>query len=669
MNRAEAKQRIAKLVAEINDLRYRYHVLNDPKVTDVVYESLTEELLALERQYPDLVLPESPTHRVGGAVLDKFQKIRHPTAMLSLNNAFDIKEMRAWEIRISKLLAEKQRQQLDYFCELKYDGLSISLEYQNGLFVRGSTRGDGVFGEEVTYNLRTIDAIPLKIPYKGVIEIRGECILPIKAWEAYNKKLAAEGKPTFANPRNTAAGAIRQLDSKLAAERHLDFFAWDIASRVPGVETHQAVHQKLSEFGFKVDKHQTFCRDLGEVEKFYQRVEEMRKSLPFQIDGIVVNVNGSELRDALGVIGKAPRCAIAWKYPAEQATTVVRNIIVNVGRTGALTPLAMFEPTLVAGSTVSKATLHNIDQIERLDIRIGDTVVIQKAGDVIPEVVQSLPDLRTGKERKFKMPAKCPVCGGLVEKRIIGEKGKSQSTAYYCTNSKCPAKDRRGMQHFVNAFEIMSLGPKILDRFKADGLISDAADIFTLKKEDIAGLERFGEKSAENIIASIEVHKRVSLPRFLYALGILHVGEQTSEDLAEAFGSLEKLMHASFDQINAVENIGPTIAREIADWFSQREHRRFVEKLLKNGVKIISAPRPVASKFAGKTFVITGTLSSMSRDQAKTAIKRLSGKVSESVSKLTSYVLAGSDPGSKLAKAEQLGIEILDEDNFLKMIS
>ena len=667
MTKTEAKQRVAKLVKEINDLRYRYHVLNDPAVTDVIYESLTEELLALEREYPDLVLPESPTHRIGGVALEKYIKVRHPSAMLSLNNAFDFADMQAWEVRVRKLLSESQAKQLNYFCELKYDGLSISLEYVDGIFVRGSTRGDGTIGEDVTQNLRTIDSIPLTIPHKGTVEIRGECLLPIAAWRKYNEKLAAEGKPTFANPRNTAAGAIRQLDPKMAAERHLDFFAWDLVTALPGVNTHEAAHKKLGEFGFKVDPHQRFCRSLEEVQKFYDDVAKMRGALPFQIDGIVVCVNNLALWPALGIIGKAPRYSTAWKFPAEQATTIVRNIVVNVGRTGALTPLAMFDPTVVAGSTVAKATLHNMDQIERLDLRIGDTVVIQKAGDVIPEVMEVLRDLRTGKEHKFKMPKLCPVCGGAVEKREIGEK-KAQSTAYFCTNPKCPAKNARGLQHFVNAFEIMSMGPKILARFKDDGLISDAADIFTLQKEDISGLERFGEKSADNIIASIKEHSRVSLPRFLFALGILHVGEQTAEDLAAYFGSLEKLMRASFDEINSVENIGPTIAREVADWFAEKANIRFTEKLLKNGVKIIAAPRAISSRLAGKIFVITGTLSEMSRDAAKARIKSLGGKTAESVSKQTSYVVAGTDPGSKLTKSEDLGVEVLDEEGFLRMV-
>jgi DNA ligase (NAD+) len=667
-NSSEIKTRIDKLRDQVDDLRHRYHVLNDPKVTDEVYENLMKELSRLEEQHPEFMSPDSPTQRVGGKALDKFVKIKHPTPMLSLNNAFSKEDLEAWEKRLTKLLSESEQKQLDYFCEVKFDGLSISLEYENGVFVRGSTRGDGVVGEDVTQNLKTIQSIPLKIKDKRSIEVRGECVMPKKVWEKINKQQEKEGKPTFANPRNAAAGSVRQLDPKMAAERKLDFFAWDIANNLNDLETHEQEHKYLDELGFKVFKHQSYAKNIDQAFLYIEETEKIREDLPFGMDGVVVSVNKLSLHSKLGVIGKAPRFSIAYKYPAEQATTVVRNILVNVGRTGALTPLAMFEPTFVAGSTISKATLHNMDQIERLDVRIGDTVVIQKAGDVIPEVVEALVKLRTGKEKKFKMPERCPVCGGKVEKREIGEKGGTHSTAYFCSNPKCTAKNRRGMQHFVNAFEIMAVGPKILDRFKEDGLISDAADLFTLEKEDIEGLERFGEKSAENIIASIKEHSKVSFPRFIYALGILHVGEQTSEDIASHFGTLPKLMKASLDEINELENIGPIIAKSIYEYFQQKENILFVEKLLKNGVKITAAPKPVSNKLSGKTFVITGSLDSMSRDDAKKKIKELGGKTAESVSKQTSYVVVGADPGSKLEKAEKLGVEILDEDKFLKLI-
>ncbi len=666
-NTSEIKTRIEKLRQQVDDLRYRYHVLNDPKVTDEVYEDLTKELIALEHQYPQFMSADSPTQRVGGKVLDKFQKVKHPLPMLSLNNAFSEEELKAWEKRILKLLTNNQQDKLEYFCEVKLDGLSISLEYENGIFVRGSTRGDGIFGEDVTQNLKTIQTIPLSIVDKRRIEIRGECVMLKSVWEKLNKQNQKEGKPLFANPRNAAAGSIRQLDPKISASRKLDFFAWDIATNLPELKTHQAKHAYVKRLGFKVDEYQKKCVDLSEVFNFIQETEKVREKLAFGMDGIVINVNDLNLYQFLGVVGKAPRYAIAFKYPAEQATTILKEIKVNVGRTGALTPLAVFEPTFVAGSKISKATLHNMDQIQKLDVRIGDTVVIQKAGDVIPEVVEALVKLRNGKEKKFVMPSKCPVCGGLVEKRQIGEKSKESSTAYFCANPKCTAKNRRGMQHFVNAFEIMSVGPQILDRFKEDGLISDAADLFALKQEDISGLERFGEKSAENIIRSIQEHSKVTLSRFIYALGILHVGEQTSEDLAQHFGSLKKIMEAKLENINEIENIGPVIAKSIYDWFKQKENIRFVKKLLDNGVKVETA-KLSSGKLSGKTFVITGTLDSLSREQAKALIKGLGGRVSESVSKLTSFVVVGSDPGSKADKAEKLGVGILDEKEFLNLV-
>jgi DNA ligase (NAD+) len=672
MNLKDTKKRIEQLRLQVDDLRYRYHVLNDPKVTDEVYENLTQELIKLEKEFPQFMSSDSPTQRVGGKALDKFVKVKHPTAMLSLNNAFSKEDLEDWEKRISKLLSEKEVKSLDYFCETKLDGLSISLEYENGKFVQGSTRGDGQIGEDVTQNLKTIQSIPLVIKDLRNIEVRGECVMPIKVWEKLNKELEKEGKPTFANPRNSAAGSIRQLDPKMAAARKLDFYAWDIANVLEELETHQAEHQYLKDLGFKIDSNQTYAKDLEGAFLFIEKLEKMREGLSFGMDGAVITVNNLNLHPILGVIGKAPRYSIAFKYPAEQATTKIKDIQINVGRTGALTPLAIFEPTFVAGSLISKATLHNMDQIERLDVRIGDTVVIQKAGDVIPEVVESLAKLRSGKEKKFKMPEKCPVCLGKVEKREIGEvkssKASTHSTAYFCSNPKCPAKNRRGMQHFVNAFGIMAVGPKILDRFKVDGLISDAADLFTLEKQDVEGLERFGEKSAENIINSIKEHSKVTLSKFIYALGILHVGEQTSEDIATHFGTLNKIMSATLDEVNQLENIGPVIAKSLYEYFALKENRRFVEKLLSNGVKITAAPKAISNKLAGKTFVITGSFDTMSRDEMKKRIKELGGKTSESVSKLTSFVVVGADAGSKLEKAEKLRVAILDEKEFIKLL-
>jgi DNA ligase (NAD+) len=678
----EAKKRIAKLHEQIEDLRYRYHVLDDPEVTDEVYDSLTRELRSLEAQFPRLADPSSPTNRVAGKPLDKFVKVPHAVRMLSLNDIFSLEELQAWESRIKKLLppSAAEKNGLEYFAELKLDGLAVSLIYEHGLFVRGATRGDGSIGEDITQNLKTIRSIPLRLRMpKGMLqppallEVRGEAVMPKKVLEDLNKKQAAENKPLFANTRNAAAGSLRQLDPSLAASRRLDFFAYDIAqlkwpakSKAKELKLHSEEHQLMRDFGFKVDNHDEVVKNLDELKEYIERIGKLRDSFPFGTDGVVISVNELAYHDRLGVIGKAPRYMAAYKYPAERATTKVIDIKVNVGRTGVLTPFAVFEPTVVAGSTISKATLHNMDQVQRLGVKIGDTVVIEKAGDVIPAVVQALPKLRTGKEKDFKMPSGCPVCDYPVERREVGSK---ESAAYYCTNPACPAKNQRGMEHFVNAFEIYTVGPKIIARFKDEGLISDAADLFTLTEGDINTLERFGEKSAENIIRSIQDHKKISLGRFIYALGINNVGEQTSEDLAEYFGSLPKLMAATESEINAVENIGPIVSKSVADWFAHKENKRFVNKLLSNGVQIIAQPKKQPGKLTGKTFVITGTLETMSREEAKQKIKRLGGKVAESVSKKTDYVVVGEDPGSKYDKAQALGIEILNEQKLLKLIA
>jgi len=551
--------------------------------------------------------------------------------------------------------------------------LAVSLIYEKGKFVRGATRGDGFIGEDITQNLKTVQSIPLKLrtPFPEYIEVRGEAVMSKKVLESLNKKQAAAEKTLFANTRNAAAGSLRQLDPKLAAERKLDFFAYDIVEQSADsnqqTATHSEKHQLLRNLGFTVDQHEAKCKTLAEIEKFVDKIEKLRPKFAYGTDGVVISVDDLSYQQTLGVVGKAPRYMLAYKYPAEKATTIIKDIIFNVGRTGVLTPLAMFEPTLVAGSTISKATLHNIDQINRLDIRIGDTVVIQKAGDVIPEVVEVLPKLRTGKEKKVKVPEKCPVCNGNVENRKTGDKAGT-SVAFYCANPKCPAKNRRGMQHFVAVLDIYEVGPKILDRFQEEGLISDAADLFTIKKSDLEGLERFGEKSADNIIRSIDEHRKISLAKFIYALGILHVGEQTAEDLAQHFGSLEKLEDATSDEISNIENIGPVVAKSVYDYFHTKENLKYIAKLQKNGVEILHQAKKAAGKLSGKTFVITGTLNAMSRDEAKTKIKALGGKTSESVSRLTSYVVAGSEPGSKKEKAEKLGVNILNEQVFLKLI-
>lgn len=676
MDKSEAEKRIQKLRKEIARLRTDYHVENTPNVTDDVYDSLSRELKELLKEYPEFEDIDAPENRVAGKPLDKFIKVKHKNRMLSLNDVFSYEELADWDKRIKKLLNRNSK--INYFCEVKFDGLAVSLIYENGKLVRGATRGDGLVGEEITQNLKTIHSIPLTLSgkYPKYLEVRGEVVMSKKTLILLNKQNEKEGKTLFANTRNAAAGSMRQLDPKLAAARKLDFFAYDIADWGSGAKEpfslHSDEHKILRELRFNVDSHEAVCKDLDEVKNFIEKFEKARPDFPFGTDGVVISVDDLSLQETLGVIGKAPRFMAAFKYPAERATTIVKNVLINVGRTGVLTPLAIFEPKLVAGSTVSKATLHNMDKIERLDLRIGDTVVIEKAGDVIPKVVEVLTRMRTGKEKKVKMAEFCPVCGGKVEKKVLSG---SSSVAYYCSNPKCPAKNERYLEHFVSVFEIYELGPKILRRFKDEGLITDAADIFTLTKEDIALLERFGEKSAENIVNEIKNKKKISFARFLWALGILHVGEETARDLATHFGTLEKLIASvqnparqGLAEIDSIENIGPAVSESVTNFFSNKLNLNFIKKLQKNGVIVEKTQKVKAGKFTGLHFVLTGTLSKMSREIAKEKILALGGKVSGSVSKNTSYVVAGFEAGSKLTTAQKLGVKILNEEEFIKLL-
>lgn len=667
MSKPEDQKRVKKLREEIARLRTLYHIKDAPEVTDEVYDSLTRELRELIKKYPEFEDPNAPENRIGGKALDKFVKVKHKTRMLSLNDVFSEEELLDWEDRVKKLLTADTK--FNYFCEMKFDGLAVSIIYEKGKFVRGATRGDGFVGEDITQNLKTIHDIPLVLPkpYPEYLEVRGEAVMSKKTLERLNAVNKKEGKPLFANTRNAAAGSLRQLDPKLAASRKLDFFAYDIAEAKMNFQTHSEKHEFLRKMNFKVGEAEAISKNLDEVKNFIKKFEKIRPDLPFGTDGVVISVDNLKLQEVLGVVGKAPRYMAAFKYPAEKATTIVKDVKINVGRTGVLTPIAIFESTLVAGSRVSKATLHNMDQIERLGLRIGDTVVIEKAGDVIPKVVEVLTRMRTGKEKKVKVPEKCPVCGGKIEKKEISEE-KEKSVAYYCANPKCPAKNERFLEHFVSVFEIYELGPKILRRFKDEGLITDAADIFILEKEDIAPLERFGEKSAENIIKEIENKKKISLGRFLWALGILHVGEETARDLASSFGTLEKLETADIEKINEIENIGPAVSKSVYNFFHDKNNLNFIKKLKENGVTIEKAEKAKRGKLSGLSFVLTGTLTTMSREIAKEKILALGGKVVGSVSKNTSYVVAGVEPGSKLKNAEKLGVKVLSEKNFLNML-
>lgn len=694
MNKSEIQNRIKRLREEISRLREEYHTKNNPKVTDDVYESLIRELKNLEEENPSLIISDDSLDRVAGKPLLKFEKVKHKERMLSMNDVFSYEELQSWEKRISKLINKKY----SYFCELKLDGLSTSLIYEDGVLVRGATRGDGYIGEDITENVKMIKSIPLKLKgdYPKYLEVRGEVIMLKKVWEELNKKQEKEDKPTFANTRNAAAGSLRQLDSQIVKDRKLEFFAWDllITNEKLSINNHSDKHELLKKLGFQLPHFEKKAKSLEEVIKFINEVGGERANLPFGTDGMVISIDELDIENSLGVVGKAPRYMVAYKYPAERSTTIVKDISISVGRTGVLTPVAHFNPTFVAGSTVSKATLHNMDQIERLDIRIGDTVVIQKAGDVIPEVVEVLPNMRTGKEKKFTMPDICPVCGGEVEKRNagIGKSFSSQgqgtcgtgagarpvahrtfsnssikSVAYFCTNRNCPAKNSRAMQHFVNIFEIYEIGPKILERLKEEGLITDSADLFTLEQADLSGLSRFGEKSAENIISSIETHKKVPLWRFIYALGIVHVGEETSRDLANHFESLAKLKNVNPEELNEIENIGPAVSSSIIGFFKDKNNLNFIDRLIKNGVSPYHE-KAKNLKWGGLTFVLTGTLSTMPREEAKKKIIENGGKVSSSVSPKTSYLVLGENPGSKYSEAKKFGVTMITEKEFLKMI-
>ncbi len=662
MKKPEAKSRIEKLKELVNHHRYLYHVQDRQEISDSALDSLKKELFDLEQEYPKFITADSPTQRVGGKPLPEFKKVSHRERMLSLNDAFSKEDMHDWLGRISKLLTEQEKAQLDFYAELKIDGLAIELEYDDGSFKQGSTRGDGSIGEDITQNLKTVEAIPLTIDYKKNLVLRGEVFISKKEFEAINKIQTQKDLPLYANPRNIAAGSVRQLDPKITASRKLDSFAYDI---VAGVETktHEQRHEELKKIGFKTNTHNKYCKNLEEVFYFYEHVGKIREKLAYEIDGVVVIVNNNALFEKLGVVGKTPRGAIAFKFAQSQATTIIEDIKIQVGRTGAMTPVAWLKPVQISGITVSRATLHNEDEIRRLDVRLGDSVIVGRAGDVIPDIIKVLPELRTGKEKHFKMPTHCPSCETKLEK-------SETEVLWRCPNVDCVARSRRQFYHFVSrpAFNIDGLGPKIIDRLLDEGLAQDPADIFSLKEGDLAQLERFGEKSAENVVAAIQEKKELPLSRFIYALGIRNIGAETAVDIAEHFGSLEKLRQAKLEDFDAIANIGPIVAKSVHEWFAQKDNQKFLDKLLKAGVKPKNPPKKAAGKLAGKTFVFTGTLDSIERESAKEKVRALGGQISESVSAKTSFVVVGSEPGSKAEKAKKLGVKILDEKEFLELI-
>ncbi|MFA6528202.1 MAG: NAD-dependent DNA ligase LigA [Candidatus Gracilibacteria bacterium] len=699
MEKQEAKVRIEKLREKINDLNYKYFVLDESEVNESVRDSLKKELIALEMEYPEFITPESPTQKVGSALSAKFAKITHKTKKWSLQDVFSSEEITDWFERIKRFSPNSK---FDFLTELKIDGLNITLWYEQGKLTKALTRGNGVEGEDVTHAIRAIESVPLELREPVTIDVGGEVYMPKKSLE----KLNARSEEKFANPRNAAAGSVRQLDPSITASRDLDMFFYEIgAGELPTApKTQEELMRTLQRLGLKTDTHFKHHDNIESVIKFCKSWAEKRDSLPYEIDGIVIKVNGLETHKSLGFTAKAPRYAVAYKFPAEQVTSKVLDIIIQVGRTGALTPVAVLTPTLVAGSTVSRATLHNEDEIERKDIRIGDTVIIQKAGDVIPEVVASLPDLRTGSEKKFKFPTTCPICGSAVVK-------PDGEAIARCSNEKCFAIRRESLIHFATALNIDGLGEKIVDLLIEEGLVRTPVDIFELGKDDLFGLESFKDKKTENLLRAIDVSKDVTLDKFIFALGIRHIGAQTSGLIGRFLQGKSvpaELMHApkrkpketaqvsmfgsetapvemgdvfpitaviylmkqvSLEELQHIEGIGEKVAESFYEWFGDGENIKMLEGLFERGVNVLKMPAvKVKEGVTGKVFVLTGTMAGMSRGQAKELIVKNGGYVSGSVSGKTDYVVAGEEAGSKLKKAKELGVRVIGEGEFGEMV-
>ncbi len=672
---SELLKKVERLHSQINDLRYRYHVLNDPEVTDAMYDGLMDELRDIERENPELITSDSPTQRVAGKPLDKFEKVVHQVTQWSFDDAFDENDLNIWEERnfnyLQKEIGEKPVD-LEYVCELKIDGLHMVLTYEKGELVAAATRGDGKVGENVTQNIRTILTVPLKLNEKVDLIAEGEVWLDRSMLEKINLEREKTGEVLFANPRNAAAGTIRQLDSAVVAARKLSLTTYDIsAGEIPSTQAQEL--QRLKDLGFKTDIHWKICKDLKAILVFHHEWQKKKNSQPFWIDGVVIKVNQKKYQEALGFTGKSPRWAIAFKFPAEQGTTKIKDIYVQVGRTGALTPVALMEPVKLAGSTVTHATLHNFDEIDRLGVKIGDTVVVEKAGDIIPKVVRVLEKMRTGQEREIKRPTKCPVCESEVGGQVISKVSKAvegNSVALYCLNKNCYAQELENIIHFVGkkGFDIDHCGEKIVEQLVDEGLIKDAADLFILTIGDLEPLERFAQKSAQNLVEAVEKSKHISLSRFINALGIMHVGEETADDLAQNFGTLEKLQNTTAEELLNMNGVGERTAHSIVEYFKNIKNSEFVDKLINNGVILKPVEKKKGGKLAGQTFVLTGSLESMSRDEAKQKIKDLGGEMSESVSKKTSFVVVGAEPGSKYEKAKKMGVNTLDEKAFLEIL-
>jgi DNA ligase (NAD+) len=669
MERDQLIHEIELLRDEIRRHNKLYHVDDNPEISDAEYDRLMRRLQGLEAAHPELITPDSPTQRVGAAPLEEFGSVTHTIPMLSLANAMNEEELREFDQRIKRSLGSNE--EIEYVFEPKIDGLAVEVVYENGVFTIGSTRGDGVRGEDITQNLKTIHSIPLKLigqPDETLLarlEARGEVYMDKDDFVALNKEQEQAGKPLFANPRNSAAGSLRQKDSSITAKRSLKAFFYAVGV-IEGIrfQTHWEMLDYFRKVGLRTNPVNVICRGIDEVIQHYRTLNETKESLLYEIDGTVVKVNSLHLQDELGFISRSPRWAIAYKFPAKQETTWIQDIIVQVGRTGALTPVAVLEPVNIRGVQVSRATLHNQDEIDRKDIRIGDTVIVQRAGDVIPEVVNVIESKRTGNEKKFVLPEQCPVCHGHVE-RPEGE------AVHRCTNPDCPAKQIGNMEHFVSkrAMNIEGVSIKLIELFINNGLMRDVGDFYFLKKEQLIPLERMADKSAENVIQAIERSKHPTLDRFLYALGIRHVGEHTAKVLTTYFGRLERLKAASKEELTAVYEIGPEVAKSVYQYFQDEQTEKLLQKLFDGGVEIAN-PEGVAVQqhLSGKSFVLTGTLESYTRHEAKDLIEKAGGRVVSSVSKKTDYVIAGHDPGSKLTKAQKLGVTVINEEEFKELL-
>ncbi|MDW7644532.1 MAG: NAD-dependent DNA ligase LigA [Desulfuromonadales bacterium] len=661
----QARKRHEALCSTLHRHNYLYHVLDQPEISDADYDRLLQELLDLEAQFPELVHPESPSQRVGAPPLEKFEQVRHSLPMLSLENAFTEGDMRQFDDRVRRFLAREQP--LEYVCEMKMDGVAVELVYEEGRLQTGSTRGDGTTGEKITENLKTIPSVPLVLtsPSPSLLEVRGEVYMELDNFQALNREREEEGLPTFANPRNATAGSLRQLDSAVTARRPLQIFCYGIG-RLEGEtpRTHEQLLQQLQKWGLRTNlAGTTCCRDIEAVITHYQSLQQVREDLPYEIDGMVVKVNELALQRELGEKTRTPRWAIAWKFPPRQAVTTLEDIQLQVGRTGAITPVALLQPVEVSGVTVSRASLHNWDEIDRLDVRIGDQVVVERAGDVIPDVVRVLTEKRRGNETRVPMPTHCPACGSPVE-RLEGE------VVPRCQGLSCPAQLKESLKHFARrgGMDIDGLGGKYIDQLLQLGLVKNVADLYRLGKEDLFRFDRMGDKLAEKLLAAIEASKKRPLSRFLNALGIRHVGDHMAKVLASQFGSLEELSRARQEDLLAIHEVGPQVASSVTSFFASPQNQQILADLATLGVHPEREQRRAGGPFSGKTFVFTGALALFSRKEAQTLVEKLGGRASGSVSKKTDFVVAGEEAGSKLARAQELGVTVLSEEEFQQMV-